>query len=286
MANKVIISADSTCDIGPELQKKYNVQLLNWRIELEGKEYIDNVEIVPDDLYTAWRERKALPKSSGATPYDLKNHFTPWLEQGYDVVHIDLGSGISCAYQNCCAIAQEMPGVYPVDSQNLSGGFGHLVIKAAELAEQGMSAPEIKDALENMCSRVHTSFLLDTLEFMKAGGRCSAVAAFGANLLKLKPCIEVDNTNGAKMHVGKKYRGTMENCLKQYIQEKLEGRDDIILDRVFITHSGSPASDVELVKQEVAKYQNFAEVYETRANCVISTHCGPRTLGVLFVTKE
>ena len=282
---KVIISADSTCDIGPELQERYHIQLLNWRILLDGKEYLDNVNITPDDLYRAWRERGILPKSTGATSEEYKQHFQPLIDQGYEIVHIGLGSGISCSYQNAVQAARETGHVITIDSQNLSTGFGLLVVEAAELAQQGLSATEIYRKIEELRPRSHASFLLDTLEFMKAGGRCSALAAFGASILQLKPCIEVDNCDGSRMHVGKKYRGKMDQCLVQYVHNKLEGRSDLDLRRVFITHSGSPESDIQAVKKEVQRCADFKEIYVTRANCTISTHCGPRTLGVLFLTK-
>lgn len=282
---KVIISADSTCDIGPELQKRYNVQLLNWRILLDDREYLDNVNITPDDLYRAWRERGVLPKSTGATCEEYKNHFQPLIDQGYEVVHIGLGSGISCSYQNAVQAAKETGHVITIDSQNLSTGFGLLVVEAAELAEKGCSAAEIRERIEELRPRSHASFLLDTLEFMKEGGRCSALAAFGASILQLKPCIEVDNSDGSRMHVGKKYRGKMEQCLLQYVHNKLDGRTDLDLRRVFVTHSGSPESDIRAVCREVSRCANFEQIFVTRANCTISTHCGPRTLGVLFLTK-
>ena len=282
---KVIISADSTCDIGPELQERYHIQLLNWRILLDGKEYLDNVNITPDDLYRAWRERGILPKSTGATSEEYKQHFQPLIDQGYEIVHIGLGSGISCSYQNAVQAARETGHVITIDSQNLSTGFGLLVVEAAELAQQGLSATEIYRKIEELRPRSHASFLLDTLEFMKAGGRCSALAAFGASILQLKPCIEVDNSDGSRMHVGKKYRGKMDQCLMQYVRNKLKGRSDLDLRRVFITHSGSPESDIQAVKKEVQRCADFKEIYVTRANCTISTHCGPRTLGVLFLTK-
>ena len=282
---KVIISADSTCDIGPELQERYHIQLLNWRILLDGKEYLDNVNITPDDLYRAWRERGVLPKSTGATSEEYKQHFQPLIDQGYEIVHIGLGSGISCSYQNAVQAARETGHVITIDSQNLSTGFGLLVVEAAELAQQGLSATEIYRKIEELRPRSHASFLLDTLEFMKAGGRCSALAAFGASILQLKPCIEVDNCDGSRMHVGKKYRGKMNQCLMQYVRNKLKGRSDLDLRRVFITHSGSPESDIQAVKKEVQRCADLKEIHVTRANCCISTHCGPRTLGVLFLTK-
>lgn len=283
---KVIISADSTCDIGPELQQQYNIQLLNFRIELNGRDYIDNVTISPDEMYQAWREHKILPKTSAATPFDYKRHFTPLLAQGYEIVHLNLGSGISSSFQNCRTAAEELGNIYPIDTQNLSTGSGLLVIQAAKLAQMGLSASQIQNTITNMVSRSHASFLLDTLDFMKAGGRCSAVAAMGANLFKIKPCIEVDNQDGSRMHVGKKYRGDMEKCLRTYVKDKLDNRTDIDSDRVFITHSGSPQSDIAAVVEEIGRYQQFKEIYVTRANGIISTHCGPRTLGILFMTKQ
>lgn len=283
--NKAIISADSTCDIGPELQKRYGVRLLNWRILLDGKEYLDNVSIKPDDLYRAWRERGVLPKSTGATSEEYKAHFQPMIDEGYEIVHIGLGSSLSCSYQNAVQATRETGHVVTIDSQNLSTGFGLLVLEAAELAQQGLSAEEIAARVEALRPRSHASFLLDTLEFMKAGGRCSSLAAFGASLLQLKPGIEVDASDAGRMHVGKKYRGKMEQCLVQYVRSKLEGRTDLDLRRVFITHSGSPESDIAAVRREVERCADFREILVTRASCTISAHCGPRTLGVLFLTK-
>ena len=282
---KVIISADSTCDIGPELQERYHIQLLNWRILLDGKEYLDNVNITPDDLYRAWRERGVLPKSTGATSEEYKQHFQPLIDQGYEIVHIGLGSGISCSYQNAVQAARETGHVITIDSQNLSTGFGLLVVEAAELAQQGLSATEIYRKIEELRPRSHASFLLDTLEFMKAGGRCSALAAFGASILQLKPCIEVDNCDGSRMHVGKKYRGKMDQCLMQYVRNKLKGRSDLDLRRVFITHSGISQNYIDLVRSTIQQIADFREICVTRASCTISCHCGPNTLGVLFLTK-
>lgn len=282
---KVIVSADNTCDIGKELASRYNVALLNWKIEIDGKVYLDNIDITPDEMYEICRKKGILPHSSGANPDDYKKHWKPLLDEGYEVVHLGLGSGISCAYQNSVTASEEFEGVYTLDSHNLSTGFGHLVIKAAEMAEQGCSGKEIQEAVSAMHSQAHASFLLDTLEFMKASGRCSNFAALSANMLRIKPCIEVDNLDGARMHPGKKYRGHMERCLQDYAQKKLAGRDDLDLSRVFITHSGSPQSDIDAVRKVVEEVADFEEVFVTRANCAISVHCGPRTLGVLYMTK-
>lgn len=287
LSRKIILSADSTCDIGPELQERFNVQLFDFHIQFGDETFIDQKEISADEIYAYWREKGMLPKTAAITPIEYAKYFKKWVDDGYEVIHINLGTALSTAFQNCNIVAQELGAdrIYPFDSGNLSTGIGLLVIKAGEMIEAGMSAPEIIEALEGMREKSHASFVLDTLEFMKAGGRCSAVAAFGANLLKLKPGIEVDNQGGGSMGVGKKYRGTMEKVLAEYVADKLEGRDDLDLSRIFITHSGSPQSDIDLVRGEVEKHADFKEYHITRASGTISAHCGPRTLGILFMTK-
>lgn len=283
--SKVIISADSTCDIGKDLAEKYNIKLIDWKIEVDGKLYLDNVDITPDEMYRICREKNVLPKSSGANPEDYKSHFKPLLDEGYEVVHLGLGSGISHAYHSSEIAAEELGDVYTVDSQNLSSGLGLLVIKAAELAAEGLSAKEIQQHILAMVPKSHASFLLDTLEFMSASGRCSNIAAAGASMLKIKPCIEVDTSDGSKMHTGKMYRGSLEKGIRKYTKDKLEGRTDLDTSRVFITHSEALESDIAAAREAINELQKFDEVHVTKANCTISVHCGPRTLGVLFMTK-
>jgi fatty acid-binding protein DegV len=162
-----------------------------------------------------------------------------------------------------------------------------LVVKAGEMIRAGFSAPDIQKALSGeMRSFVSASFILDTLEFMAAGGRCKSITAFGANLLRLKPCIEVDNLDGGNMKVGKLYRGSIEKVLPQYVKNKLENCENIDFERIFITHSGSPKSDVDLVRKEIAKYASFRDIYVTEASGTICSHCGPRTLGILFMRTK
>lgn len=282
----MILSADSTCDIGPELQKRFDVQFFDFHIQIGDDTYVDGKEISPDEIFAAWREKGILPKTAAITPGEYAEYFQKWVQDGCEVVHINLGTALSAAHQNCNIAAAGLGGkVFPVDSANLSTGIGLLVVKAGELIAQGKSAAEVAEAITAMREKSFASFVLDTLEFMAAGGRCSAVMAFGANLLKLKPGIEVDNRHGGAMGVGKKYRGAMDKVLKEYVADKLKGRDDLDTARIFITHSGSPESDIELVKAEIQKYADFGETYVTRASGTISAHCGPRTLGILFMTK-
>ena len=211
-------------------------------------------------------------------------HFRPWVEQGYDVIHINLGSALSSVYQNCCLAAQELGHVHVIDSCNLSTGTGLLVVAAGKMIRQGLDAETIARNLRARTSKCHASFILDTLTFLHAGGRCSSVAALGANMLKLKPCIQVDNRDG-RMGVGKKYRGSLDKVLVKYVKDELARYADINPELLFITHSGISDEYIELVKKAVEETMHFDEIHITRASCTISCHCGPNTLGILFETK-
>lgn len=284
MSSHIILSADSTCDLGDELRARYNVQYYPFHVILDGETYADGVDLMPDQIYEVYREKKILPKTAAINTAEYVEYFKQWTDQGYEVIHFTLGSGLSATYNNCRLAAQELPGVYAIDSRNLSTGSGLLVIEAAERIAAGMPAAQIAEEVQALASHSQASFIIDTLEFLYKGGRCSALAMLGANMLQLKPCIEVDNSSGA-MNVGKKYRGSLEKALSQYVKDKLEGRTDIRSDRIFITHSGISQERIDLVKKLVKQYGDFKEIFVTRAGCTISSHCGPNTLGVLFMTK-
>mgnify|MGYP001851237969 FL=1 len=282
---KIILSADSTCDLGDELKEKYQVHYYPFHIILEGKDYQDNVDITPGDIFQRYYEKKVLPKTAAINVEEYVNYFRPFVEQGYEVVHLNLGSALSSTHQNCMLAARELKGVYPVDSGNLSTGIGHLVLDAGEMIKEGLGAEEIAGKLNQRKNLVHSSFILDTLKFMSAGGRCSNVMALGANLLNIKPCIEVNNKDGS-MDVGKKYRGSLKKVLPLYVKDKLQEYQGICTDKIFITHSGIDQEYIELVKEAIQEEKEFQNIYVTRASCTISCHCGPNTLGILFETKE
>lgn len=282
--SKIILSADTTCDLGDVLKERYNVNFYPLHIILGGKQYQDGVDIKADQIYEAYKTQKILPKTAAVNPNEYIDYFKKWVDEGYEVIHINLASGISSSYQNCCIAAEELGNVYPVDSYNLSTGTGLLVLEAADRIAKGMPATQIQQELNALRSNVHASFVLDTLTFLHAGGRCSALAALGANVLNIKPCIEVDNTSG-KMGVGKKYRGSLNKVLRNYTLDKLKDRKDLKLDRVFITHSGISDERIEIVKNTIEEIADFKEILITRAGCTISAHCGPNTLGVLFMTE-
>ncbi len=282
---KVILSADSTCDLGEELKARYDVQYYPFHVILEGKDYQDNVDIHIEDIFRAYYDRKALPRTAAINVEEYVEYFRPWVDQGFDVLHFCLGGALSSAQRNCVLAARELGGhVFPIDSCNLSTGISLQIIEAGERIRAGMSAAEIAQAMKEIIPHCHASFILDTLEFMRAGGRCSTIAAVGANLLALKPCIEVDNSDGS-MHVGKKYRGNLKKVLPQYVRDKLTQYDRVKRDHLFITYSSIDPSYVELVRQAVLDVMDFKEIHVTTASCTIASHCGPNTLGILFETE-
>lgn len=283
MSNNIIISSDSTCDLSAELRERYNVSIIPLGVTLGDKTYFDGVDIVPDDIYAHHTKTGELPKTTAANVGDCIDYFKPFADAGKTVIHIALSAEFSSTYNNACLAASEFENVYVVDSRNLSTGNGLLVIAAAEMAQSGMEAAEIVEKLNALAPCVDASFVIDKLDYLHKGGRCSALAMLGANVLKLKPCIEVKN---GKMGVGKKYRGKYSAVLKEYVAERLADTENIDLDRVFVTHAGVDSEIVNAVVEQVKEIAPFKEVFMTRAGCTISSHCGADTLGLLFVRKS
>ena len=282
---KILLSADSTCDVSGELLERCKAKLIPLHIILNEKSYDDGVNIKPDDIYANFAKTGKLPKTSAINTQEYMEVFKPCIDDGYDIIHINLGSAISSSYQNCVTASKELGGhLYPINSCNLSSGSGHLVIETAKRIEKGMTAPEIVEEIKALVPKCHASFVIDKLDYLRAGGRCSTLAMLGANLLQLKPSIEVNNKDGS-MTVGKKYRGKLENVLIQYVHEQLDKYENIRNDKIFITHAGIGEKYVEIVKNELDKLHYFTEIFIERASCTISSHCGPGTLGILFMTE-
>ena len=279
---RVKIISDSTCDLSPELLERYDIAITPLCVIKDGKEFHDGVDITPADIFTHVDGGGELCSTAAVSQFEYTQMFTRYAKEYDEVVQINIGSNFSCCYQNACLAAQEFDNVFVVDSGNLSTGQGLLVVAAAKFAQQGVSGIEIAERVRALVPKVETSFLIDRLDYMQKGGRCSTVAALGANLLKLKPCIEVRE---GKMSVCKKYRGSFEKCIRQYVKERLDGREDIATELVFITHAAADTNVVAAAKEETAQYGSFEEVEETQAGCTVSCHCGPNTLGILFVRK-
>ncbi len=281
---RIKICADSTCDLSPELVARYDVNILPLYISIGDNSLRDGIEVTPADIYRHVDGGGKLPATAAITPADYAAEFEAFSAQYDAVLHITIGAGFSSCYQNACIAAEPYANVYPVDSQNLSTGQGLVVVEAAKRAAQGMDVQQLLAELQSLIPRVEASFLLDRLDYMRKGGRCSMVAVLGANLLKLKPCIEVID---GQMKVVKKYRGAYDKCIADYIRERLENRmDQLESDEAFITHAVATDPIREVAWKTVREYGSFSEVFETVAGCTVCSHCGPNTLGVLFIRRE
>lgn len=276
------ITADSTCDLSPELVEKYGIEILPLYIIKDGESYRDMKDIVPQDIFDHVNAGGTITTTAAINTEEYTEYFKPLSEQYDAVIHINISAGFSSCNQNANIAAEEFDNVYIVDSRNLSTGSGHVVIEAAIMAQNGASPEEIVEAMKTLVDRVEASFVVDKLDYLRKGGRCSALAALGANILSLRPCIEVKD---GKMGVGKKYRGKFDACIEKYVNERLEGRTDIVTDRIFITHTPCDKKIVDMVRKTIKKHMQFTEIIETTAGCTVSSHCGPNTLGILFIRK-
>jgi len=281
--SNIVISSDSTSDLSLELRERYDVKILPLGVTLGDKAFKDGVDITPDAIYEHHAKTGELPKTTAANVDEYTNYFKQFADEGKTVIHFTISSEMSSTFNNGRIAAMEFENVYVIDSRNLSTGEGLLVVAAAEMVKEGLSAEEIVEKIEKLVDCVDASFVIDNLEYLHKGGRCSTVAMLGANLLKLKPCIEVKN--GA-MGVGKKYRGRYGDVLKEYVSERIGDASDIDLDRVFVTHAGCDEAVVNAVVEQVKAAAPFKEVLLTRAGCTVSSHCGADTLGVLFIRKN
>ena len=276
------IISDSTCDLSKELLEQNNISLMPLTIVKDGKEYRDNVTLTPADIFAHVAAGGALCSTAAINMTEYAELFAKYAKEYDGVVHINISSDFSSCYQNACLAADDFENVRVIDSRNLSTGHGLVVLKAVELAKTCTNLDELKAQLDEFTSKVEASFLLSRLDYMVKGGRCSAVVALGANLLNLKPCIEVKN---GKMSVVKKYRGNFDKCLASYVKDRLSGRDDLDKGTLFVTRT--PVSDecLDAVKKSVDQFGDFDNIYWTEAGCTVSCHCGPGCLGVLFVRK-
>lgn len=275
---KIHFSADSTCDVSPEFLARYPVEILPLSVELEGKFYRDGVDLTPDTIISRVNAGAALPKTSAINVEEYREAFTRALETSDAVIHFNISSDFSSCHQNAC-IAAEGLNVWCIDSRNLSTGITMLLAEGFDRAEAGMEPEQIAKELRERVDKVDVSFIVDRLDYLYKGGRCSALAMLGANMLHIRPCIEVKD---GKMGVCRKYRGTYERCLRQYIADRMRSKDDVKPRRIFLTHTGVAAQAVEAVREMVLQEVPFAEVYEVRAGCSITSHCGENTFGIIM----
>lgn len=280
---KVKITSDSTCDLSEDLIRENDITILPLTIVKGGENFKDGLDIRPADIFAHVDRGGELCSTAAVNIAEYRAVFEG-LSKDYDaVVHINIGSDFSACHQNALIAAEDLPNVHVIDSKNLSTGQGHVVLEACARAKDCQDIEKMCSELRELTGRVEASFLINRLDYMVKGGRCSSVMALGANILKLKPCIEVKN---GKMQVVKKYRGAFGKCLAEYVQDRLSRRDDIIRERVFITHTPVSEGDLKITCEAVAQYGGFGRVLETDAGCTVACHCGPSTLGVLFIRNR
>lgn len=282
---KVTILTDSTSDLSKELLDKYDITVFPLHIHLGEKEYADGIDITPEEIYQWSEETKETPKTSALSLYDAKEYVKKALEKGEEVICFCLSEEMSscCSVMHMAVVELEVEDrVFVVDSKNLSTGIGLQILAAAELADKGMKAAEIVEKVKEMQPKIRSSFVVDNLTFLHRGGRCSGAAALAGNTLKLHPCIYVSE---GKMQAGKKYRGKMDKVILNYVEDIRAELSEARKDHVFITHSGCEAGLIEQIKKELEDMHYFENIYVTRAGGVISSHCGPGTLGVLYVAQ-
>ena len=281
----VKVISDSTCDLSRELLEKYDISILPLHILLGEEEYEDGRNITIEEIYEWSEAHKETPKTSAPSTDRAIELFEPHIKQRNEIVCFSISGTMSASGNIMRMAAEQMEAensIHVVDSQNLSTGIGLLVVEAAIMAKDGRTAKEIVQRMEELIPRVRASFVVDTLVYLHRGGRCSGLAAMAGGALKLHPRIQV--TDGV-MQSGKKYRGSMDKVILSYVKDMEEELKTADRSRVFITHSGCSKEIVEQVRQYLEGLDIFSEIWETRAGGVVSSHCGPGTLGVLFIAS-
>ena len=280
---KCLIFSDSTCDLTPELVAEYDIRISPLTVVFGDEAHTDGVDVTPDDVYEYYKTSGQLAKTTATNVAEHIEFLKKNVEPSKGAVYFIISSEMSTTFNNARLAAEDFEDVYVIDSRNLSTGIGLLVLHAADLANEGKTAKEIYDEITALTDKVDASFVVDTLEYLHKGGRCSSVAALGANLLKLRPMIQV---KGGKMSVVKKYRGKMTDVLKQYAEERISVENEIVGKRIFVTHSGGCDEIAVELKEMIAKKYPDKEILISRAGCTVSSHCGPGTLGVLMIREN
>ena len=278
------ILSDSTCDLSPELVKKYDIGIIPLYVRLGEKEFRDGVDITPDDIYKWSDETEKTPGTAAPSVTDIIDALHKY--DADDFIIFTISASMSACYSNCMLAAEELgmeEHIHVINSQNLSTGIGLLIIEAAQMAESGKSAAEVVDYIEKLRPQVRASFVVDTLTYLYRGGRCSGIAAYFGNALKLHPRIAVV---GGGMRPENKYRGLAKKYISDYVKDMEDALKSAKTERVFITHSGCDEEIVSMVRQYLTELGRFDEILETRAGSVVSSHCGPGTLGVLFIMEK
>lgn len=279
---KVIISTDSPSDISRELAEKYGVAVCPLHVILNGEDRLDGVNITPKEIIDNYFATKSLPSTSAIPVGEYEQKFAELTKDGAEVVHISLSSGISSSHRNAQIAAEDFDGVYVVDSCHLTAGILMLIIKAAHMAESGMAAADIAKEIEVLREKVDTSFVLDNLEFLAKGGRCSSVTALGANILGIRPSLEMRE---GKLAICKKYRGKIDKVQQQYLLERIDSLGEVDDEIAFFVCSPCDAEQAALLTKLAKDSGKFKEVLHLDAGCTITAHCGPNCVGIIAMKK-
>ena len=279
---KIKIISDSTCDLSAQMIAENDITLTPLTVVKNDEQFKDGVTITPAEIFAHVAAGGDLCTTAANSIGEYADVFEKYCADYDGVVVITLGSGFSACYQNACLAAEDYPNVRVVDSQNLTTGQGMVVLKACELAKTADNLDTLAEELRAYTEKVEATFIVDKLDYLVKGGRCSSAAALGANLLNLKPCIEVRN---GKMTVVKKYRGNYAKCLASYVKERLSGREDLDTENLFMTHTEVSQDCYAAVRDALAEHSCFTHIHDSNAGCTVSCHCGPGTMGILFARK-
>lgn len=278
---KVKVLSDTTCDLSAELLRKYDIDTLAFPVILGDKQFLDGVNITPKDIVEYNQTNKDFPKTTAPNMSEYMEFFSKFLDGDTEIVFIGLSSGLSSCFNNMRLAAQELKNVHYVDSKSLSTGTGLLVIKAAEMAQAGKSASEIVAELEKLVPKVQASFVVEKLDYLRKGGRCSMLAALGANILKIKPMLLLKE---GKIVKDKVFFGKHTEVLKKYVDYIFQKFPNYDKSRIFLTHTMSRDEYLDVVKQAI-KDKGFEEILETSAGSTVTCHCGPNTIGILYIAE-
>ncbi len=280
---KIKLITDSTCDLTDELLQKFAIEVVPLYINFPDESFFDGVNITAAEMYQKVADEGILPKTAAASPGAFLNEFKKYLSKGYKIIYIGVGSKFSASLSsaNTAKLMLETNDIILIDSQNLSAGSGMLLIKAGEMIEAGLSAEQIKVEIEKIIPKLRTQFVVDTLEYLYKGGRLNALSAMMGMMLKIKPIIKVRD---GVMVVGKKIHGKINKAIDLMVEEMLEHKEEIDPDLIIITHSYAKES-AEYIKKRITDAMKINRIYETDAGCVISSHCGKGTVGVLYILK-
>lgn len=280
---EIKIITDSTADLPVEIIKELDISIVPLYVTFNEEAFRDGIDITTAELYKRVEEEGTLPKTAAPSPADFHNIFKPFVDDGRDVLYIGLSSKLSSTIQNAKIAANEFPEgrIKIIDSFNLSTGIGILVLKAVTMAKEGLDLQEIAAKLQEMVPKVKTAFVINTLEYLHKGGRCSSLQSFVGGMLKIRPIVQVVE---GKMILGNKTRGKIEKALNTLIEMISTDEYGVDLENIIVTHSEG-ADNAAYIHEELIKLFPEANILVTTAGCVISSHCGPNTVGIMYLNK-